>query len=181
MDPILLAAALTFAAGVPPSSSAQAAPPPMRVFVRTDDTGDGEELAGRQQSVKDLAEALAGRKKYVVLVEDRREAQIVLDIVDRGVTVPRVVFGMGARPGQPPGGSAPARTAVQRVELAFDGDELVLRNKNTAFDNPRGWKSAADDIAKQVQKWIEDRRKEGFGRASAPPRPVGGGAVKLLP
>jgi hypothetical protein len=41
----------------------------IRVFVATDQTGAGQELADRRTSVKDLAAALAAKKKSLVIVE----------------------------------------------------------------------------------------------------------------
>ena len=160
MEPALLVAALAFGLTGPPAIRLQTPlPAPMRVFVRTDDGGEETELAARRQSVEDLVEALEDKKKHIRLVKDRAQAEIVIEVLDRGVTVPRVVFGIGGRPGQPPGGTSPARYAVLRVELTFGDEALELKNKNKAFDHPGGWKSAAEDIAKQVEKWIAERRK----------------------
>jgi hypothetical protein len=130
---------------------------PARVFVHTEPGGEASELAARQQSVKDLTAALAGKKKVVAIVETQDDAEIVIEVLDRGVTIPRVVIGMGARPGQPPGHNAPVRTVVLRVELKKGEDAVVFKNKNTPFESPGGWKSAADDLAKQIEKWIADR------------------------
>jgi hypothetical protein len=33
-------------------------------------------------------------------------------------------------------------------------------NKNKAADTPRGWKSAADDLADQIDKWLLEHRAE---------------------
>ena len=130
----------------------------IRVFVHTDDGGDDKERAARRESVRDLSAALADKKKTIAVVTDEHLADISIEVVDRGITVPRVVFGVGARPGQPPGGAAPMRAAVLRVALTAAGDPVEFKNKNTVAETGPGWKSAADDLAKQIEKWIAGRR-----------------------
>ncbi len=38
--------------------------------------------------------------------------------------------------------------------------QVSLQNKNKAYDNPRGWKSAAEDLAEQIDKWVGQYRAE---------------------
>ena len=128
-----------------------------RVFVHTEPEGQEDELEARRQSVKDLTAALAGKKKLLVLTESLEESDIEVEVIDRGVNVPRVVIGMGSRPGQPPGGNAPARTVILRVRLTDGAKTVELKNKNAPFESARGWKSAADDIARQIEKLIAHR------------------------
>jgi hypothetical protein len=132
----------------------------LRVFVETDDIGEPAELGARRTSVRDLEEALASKKKTITVVKDEDKADIVIEVIERAIDVPRVVFGIGARPGQPPGGAGPVRTALLRVRLTMESKDVtvVLSNKNKASDNPRGWKSAADDLADQINKKILELR-----------------------
>src|SRR6186713_2022033 len=73
---------------------------PVRVFVQTDDSGVAEELAARRTSVKDLSEALASHKKLFVVVDDEDKSEIQIEVLGRGLTVPKVVLGLGPRPGE---------------------------------------------------------------------------------
>ncbi len=133
------------------------------MFVQTDDKGDGEELAARQASVKDLSAALASKKKSFVIAENEDNADIEIEVLGRGVTIPKVVIGVGgggSRPGQAPIGSGPVRNAELRVKLTMKTNELTadFKNKNRAADNPNGWKSAAGDLADQIEKWVFEHR-----------------------
>jgi hypothetical protein len=130
----------------------------IRVFVHTDDGGDAAERTERRESVKDLTDALAGKKKTIAIVTDEDLADLTIDVLDRSLTVPRVVFGVGARPGQPPGGNAPMRAVVLRVELTWAGEPFEFKNTNTVAETRPGWKSAAGDLAKQIEKWVVERR-----------------------
>jgi hypothetical protein len=145
-----------------PSASAQTQRP-IRVFVQTDDTGQADELAARQSSVKDLSEALASKKKSFAIVDNEDNADIEIEILGRGVTIPKIVIGVGgssSRPGQAPIGGGPARNAELRVKLTMKSNELTadFKNKNKAADNPNGWKSAAGDLADQIEKWVFEHR-----------------------
>ena len=132
----------------------------VRVFVETNDQGDPAEVADRRTSVKDLAAALGSKKKAFAVVEDVDKADLSIEVIERAYNVPKVVFGLGARPGQSTIGTAPVRTAELRVRVAVVPGELAvsLKNKNRAADNPRGWKSAADDLADQIEKWVLEHR-----------------------
>jgi hypothetical protein len=141
----------------------QADPALIRVYIDTrTHAGDVGGLAERQQSGKDLATALAGKKKLVTIVDDEDKADVVLEVQDRMVTVPKIVIGIGPRPGQPtdPATTLPVQQAQLRVSvsLAHADESIEIKNKNRANDHPGGWKSAAEDIAKQVEKWVTDRR-----------------------
>ena len=63
---LLLAATVALAQAPKPTPD----PNLVRIFVQTDDSGEATELASRQQSVKDLASALASKKKALTVVED---------------------------------------------------------------------------------------------------------------
>ena len=143
----------------------QADPALIRVYIDTGShAGDAGGLAERQQSGKDLATALAGKKKLFTIVDDEDKADVVLEVQDRMVTVPKIVIGIGPRPGQPtdPGATLPTRQAQLRVSasLAHADESVQIKNKNRANDYPGGWKSAAEDIAKQVEKCVTDRRSK---------------------
>jgi hypothetical protein len=130
----------------------------VRVYVHTDDAGDRAELVARRESVTDLSEALADKKNDVALVEDEPQADVVVEVIDRTVTIPKIVIGLGARPGQTPGYPAPARATHLRVKLVYRDESMVLSNKTAALESNGGWQGAARDIAKQVDTWIVDHR-----------------------
>ena len=142
------------------STSAQQKPPLdpalVRVYLHTDDGGHPDELKARQESVKHLAESLAKQKKLLALVESEEQADVSVEVVERRVTVPKLVVGVGARPGQPP--AAPARAVQLLVRLTHRRVSEPLANKNSPLESSRGWVSAADDVAKQIESWIKDNR-----------------------
>jgi hypothetical protein len=140
----------------------------IRVFVETDDSGVAEELAARKTSVKDLSEALGSRRKLFVVVDDEDKSEIQIEVLGRGLTVPKVVLGLGPRPGESSIGSAPAKNAELRIRVTVTSSDLTaeLKNKNKANDNPRGWKSAADDLVDQLDKWVLENRAA-IGRSSS--------------
>ena len=162
----ILMFALALALASPGASAQTPTPVPtpnpdlVRVFVETDVGGQASELAGRRQSVKDLAAALASKKKTMVLVDREDNADLVLEVLSRGVTVPKVVFGLGPKPGEPIGMSGPVRVVVLRVQLTFGLEVLSFANKNKPAEAAPGWKSAADDIADQVAKWAAEHHAE---------------------
>lgn len=133
----------------------------VRIFVQTEEGGEGSELADRRQSVKDLASSIAARKKTMAVVLAAEKADLVLDVVDRGVTVPKVVMGLGPRPGDPssiPGMGTPVRIVVLRARLSDGHQSPIFSNKNKPAESKGGWQSAADDIAGQIEKWVKERR-----------------------
>ena len=130
----------------------------VRVYVHTDDAGDRAELVARRESVTDLSGALADKKKDVAMVEDKQQADVVLEVIDRTVTIPKIVIGLAPRPGQTPGSPAPARATHLRVKLVYRDESMVLTNKNARMESNGGWQAAARDIAKQVDTWIVDHR-----------------------
>jgi hypothetical protein len=145
----------------------------VRIFLDTEDGGHPEELAGRRESLEHLAEALAKRKKLLVVVDKEELADLVLDVRERRLDVPRVVVGIGGRPGQPPGGGGPARTVQLVAHLTWRGEGVDFLNKNKPLESSRGWRSAADDIAAQLEKWIAERRARILsGREPQPAGPV---------
>lgn len=148
-----------------PVAPVQPDPQLIRVHVETDDGGIPEELAARRDSVRHLATAIAGQKKgkAMVIVASDDRADVVVEVVDRGVRVPKVVIGlggMGSQPGRPAPLPAPTRVVQLRVttRLTNGGDPVQLTNKNRAGESESGWRSAAEDIAKQLEKWVADNR-----------------------
>ena len=165
----VLACLVAMLPAVPSSAQIPAAPAVVKVFVQTDDTGDPSELSARRESVKDLTSTLAAKRKTTAIVDTEDHADIVVDVLSRGLIVPKVVIGLGARPGQPASAN-PVRAAVLRVRLTLDDNAVVFTNKNKPSESPRGWKSAADDIGHQIEEWIQRRRESADGKI--PDRPV---------
>jgi len=127
----------------------------IRVYVFTEASDDAAETAARRESVKDLSTGLAGKKKTVVIVDDEDRADVAIEVIERTRTVPRVVFGLAARPGQPSSGvPPPARVVHLKVTLTHRGESVELKNKNSPLESAGGWKSSADDIVKQCERWI---------------------------
>jgi len=137
------------------SAGAQPSPQPVRVFVHTDDTGDGAELAGRRDSVKDLRDTLA-KKKSVIVVSGEDGADMVVEVTDRSDTIPKVVIGVGPATG-------PAKAVHLRVKVTYgkkeEKEERLFSSKTSAMEASGGWRAAADDIAKQLDKWIAANRE----------------------
>jgi len=136
-----------------------AAPPPnpslIRIHVMTD-PGDIKEV---ETSLKDLADAINARKKSLVTVHDEEKADVTVQIIQRAVEVPKVVIGLGPRPGDTPGMTT-VKTAKLKVQLRFEAIQVSLQNKNKVYDNPGGWRSAAEDLAGQIDKWVGQYRTE---------------------
>ena len=158
MTSVVLLACLAFSAvgfALPPQTPAKG---PLRVFVETDEIGG--DLAARRTSVTDLTASLATKKKQFLVVESEDKADVLVEVLDRTVDTPKVVIGIGARPGQPPGpAGSPARSVRLRASVKYTGETTILTNKNSPLENNRGWKSAADDLAKQIEQWITARSK----------------------
>jgi hypothetical protein len=153
---LCLVTVLALQSGAQTPAAPPANPSLIRVWVDPD-SDDIKELAA---SVKDLAESVASKKKSLVTVADEDLADVTVHVVQRLVEVPKLVFGVGSRPGEPPGGVTTLKTAKLQVQLRFGDMQVSLANKNKAYDNPRGWKSAADDLADQIDKWVGQYRAE---------------------
>jgi hypothetical protein len=138
-----------------------AAPALPLVYVTTSDQGDTDDVKGRQQSVKDLRAALSDKKKHLVVVDQEARADFVVQVLERSTTIPKVLF----TPMQPgvagPVMTGPSRAVHLRVTLVQGAsDPTEFTNKGTAIESRGGWNSAADDIAKQIDKWIVDHAKK---------------------
>ena len=167
MVSLVLVITLLGLTGQAPPAPVQPDPRLIRVHVLTADGGHADELAARRVSLAHLAVALSGQKKGTVLavVDDEARADVVVDVIQRSVTVPKVVWGLG--PSRSGGASSPSmnpqtRHAVLHVtlQMAAGSDRVEFKNKNRTIESEQGWKSAAGDIAKQIEKWIADRRTE---------------------
>lgn len=167
MTGLLLVIVFLGATGQAPAVAGQPDPRLIRVHVLTADGGHPDELAARRASLDQLAVSLAGQKKgaSLTIVDSVSTADVVVDVIQRSVNVPKVVFGLGpSRSGgaSSPSMNPPTRHAVLHVtlQMAAGSDRVEFKNKNRAIESDRGWKTAADDIAKQIEKWIADRRTE---------------------
>ena len=125
------------------------------------------------------AAALAGRKKLIAIVDDEDKADVVIEVDERTTVVPKIVIGLGPRPGQPsnPAATGPSREVRLRVNatLSHADESREVANKNRANDNPGGWRSAAEDVAKQIEKWLNERRAKIL--AARPKAPINPKAV----
>lgn len=143
------------------SARVHAAGPVFSVYVtvpRTDDSPDvaAADIEDLRHSVADLQAALGDRKKTFAVVESADKAQVSVEVVSRTMTVPRIVFGpamSGVEPGAPMMG-APARAVHLKVRATFHGSSIELTNKNNELDTNGGWKTAAEDLAKQLDLWV---------------------------
>ena len=142
----------------------------IRIHIHTDEKGIDEELAARRTSQKDLAAALASKRKVIALVDNDEQADVSLEITGRSITIPRVVIGLAGRPGEPPTPGL-VRRGTLSVTLESGPSTLRLTNRNTTSDNPGGWKSAAENIADQVEKWVREQR-EAILKRRQPPTPA---------
>jgi hypothetical protein len=168
MTSLLLVIALLGVAGQAYEMPVQPNPRLIRVHVLTAEGGHPDELAARRESLDHLAAAIEGQKKgsVLVVVDAVSKADVVVDVIQRSLVVPKVVIGLApSRSGV--GGSSPSmnqrvRHAVLHVTLhmAAGSDRVEFKNKNRATESPKGWQSAADDVAKQIEKWIAGRRSE---------------------
>jgi hypothetical protein len=151
------AAILSLAAFLGQGTSTQAAQAPQlpRVYVHTEPSGEPSELRDRQQSVKDLRSALTAKKKNLVVVDDEERADLDVEILGRTTSVPKVRIGLA-----PPGGG-PARVVRLRLKLTRGDESVELTNKNTPIEANRGWQSAAEDLAKQIDTWILEHKRRG--------------------
>ena len=141
--------------------TAAAGPAVLRVYVRLppDDPSAPEtptELEDLQHAVTDVSAALADRKKTFAVVDAVDKADVVVELIGRSVTVPKIVFAPAAPMGQPgmPGPTTPARAVHLRVRATYRGATGEFANKNQALESTGGAKSAAEDLAKQLDLWV---------------------------
>lgn len=127
----------------------------IRVCVLPEDDAGAADF---RESAKDLSKAFADKKKDLALTAEA-QADVVVTVMDRSVTVPKVAIGIvtPGRIGSPPAG--PIRELHLTVKLSSGGDVVEITNKNVARESTGGWASAAADVAKQVEKWIAEHKK----------------------
>jgi hypothetical protein len=155
---LVLGGGVGFAA--PQSPAPTPDPRLIRVFIQTDVDRQAVDPAGLRQSASDMADALAGKKKTLVVVDLERDADLVVAVMERTVVTPKFVMGLGPRPGEPMSMTPPSRTVTLRVEVASGGLRLGFTNKNKPIEAQAGWKSAAGDLAGQIDKWVAGHREE---------------------
>ena len=133
--------------------SAQVKPLPS-VYVFTDKASDDGALKAREESVKDLKDAFAGRKKVLVLTDNEDRAEVVVEVLERTSTIPKIRIGITPPNSRVPGVDTPMRVVRLKVKVTRGDDKTEFTNKNTPFENDNGWESAAADVAKQIEKWM---------------------------
>ena len=176
---ILMPVVFAVVAALVPAQAPTPTPNPslIRVFVHTEIAGQASELNDRRQSVKDMTAAVAARKKSLVVVDDEAKADVVIEILDRAVNVPKVVMGLQqSRPGDPSsiaGMNGPVRIAILRAKLTSGDLAPVFTNKNKPAESAGGWKAAAEDIGQQIDKWIGERRADILKRRQRPSASAG--------
>jgi hypothetical protein len=152
-----------------PAATPQLDPKLIRVHVRADESGDAADLKARRESIKHLLAAIADKKKAGIVAVDDTDAfdnaDVVVVVEARSFTVPKVVIGLSGGMGSPNGRPGPATQPVRiaRLNVTFQiargSDPTAIANKNRVNENESGWKSAAEDVVKQLEKWIADHRE----------------------
>jgi hypothetical protein len=160
MSRVLILASLGVALALTPAGAGQVNPKLIRVFVHTADSGHEDELAARRESLKDLTAWLENKKKDLQIVKDEDSADVVVEVMGRALTVPKVVVGsVPSRPGQTPLPQPPPARVVQlSVELRHRARTTEFKNTNSPLESARGWRTAAENVAAQLHKWMTDRR-----------------------
>src|SRR5262245_29025037 len=134
--PALLLGTAWVVGGLTARIAAQTSTPHLvKVFVTTARSGDATDLRDRQESVKDLRKALAGKKKTFTVVDDEEGAEMTVDVISRTSTIPKVRIGLAS-----PGG--PQRAAWLKVKVTRgENDPVEFTNKNTVFETTGGWQT----------------------------------------
>ena len=141
------------------TGAAKPAAPPNPSLIRVWVDSESDDIKELETSIKDLAGAINARKKSLVTVDDEDKADVTVHVVQRVVEVPRVVIGLGPRPGETPG-MTPVKTGKLKVQLRFGAMQVNLENKSKTYDTPGGWRGAAEDLAEQIDKWVGQYRAE---------------------
>jgi len=133
-----------------------------RLYVFTDKSPADGFLKDREQSVKDLRQIFGGRKKVLTVADEEEKADVIVEVVERTTTIPKVSIGIG----QPtsmgsPGATMPSRAVHLRVRATRGETTVEFTNKTTPLGNAQGWTAAADDVAKQIEKWLLKVQKDG--------------------
>jgi hypothetical protein len=135
----------------------------IRIYVEPVTRAEANETVdpdGMRRSVQDIAAALAGKKKTLTVVDSERDADLVVKVIERVVDTPKLVMGLGPRPGELLPMTGPSRLVTLRIALTSGRDSLEFKNKNRPVEAQEGWKVAAADVAGQIDKWAVARRDE---------------------
>ncbi len=137
-------------------------PTRIRIFVQTDIGGAGSELAAKRQSAADLTSSLTSKnkKKTLAVVDAARDADAVIEVIERRVVTPKFVMGLPPRSGDPMPVTGPTRQPILRVRVTSGETTLEFTNTNKPIESPAGWKMAADDVVGQIEKWAVAHRDE---------------------
>lgn len=156
--PVCVIAFLALVTGAPVARTQTKALP--RLYVFTDQSpGDGF-LKDREESVKDLRQIFGGRKKVLTVTDEEDKADVVIEVLERTTTVPKVSIGVGPRTSTgAPGMSVPSRAVHLRVRATRGETTVEFTNKTTPLVNAQGWTAAADDVARQIEKWLLKAQK----------------------
>lgn len=137
----LLLLSVTFQAGVPEKSATRA-----RVFVYTSTSASGQHTAeekGRLAAVDDLRDAL--RKKTIPLVEDRSQADVLVEVTGREQRE-APLGGFGGKQITPFGDT------IIRVHVVSGDEQSDLKGIGQGT-----WGRAAKDAADRIVKWMARR------------------------
>ena len=113
-----------------------------------------------RDSTNDLSDLLRDKRKTIEIVDDKDRADVEVEVTDRSVTVPRVAIGVvkPGRPGEPAAGLI--QVAHLTATVTAGALSVTIKNKNSPTAASDGWKSAADDIARQIDTWIGKHKAE---------------------
>ena len=105
--------------------------------------------------MKDLRHIFGGRKKVLTVTDEEEKADVAIEVLERTTTVPKVSIGVGPRTSTgAPGMTVPARAVHLRVRATRGEETFEFTNKTTPLGNAQGWTAAAEDVAKQIEKWL---------------------------
>ena len=110
---------------------------------------------GADEAVKDLRQIFGGRKKVLTVADEEDKADVTVEVLERTTSVPKVSIGVGPSGSMgAPGMTMPSRAVRLRVRVTRGETTVEFTNKSTPLGNANGWKAAADDVAKQIEKWL---------------------------
>jgi hypothetical protein len=127
---------------------------PLRVYVFTAEAKfiDADSKA-RADSVKDVRRHLENKKKTVVLVEDRKSADMTLEVLGRNL-VPTGDMTTAWDPVLGETKTTQDNSATLWVKMTVGDYSTRIIGHGPAF--AAAWSVAADDISAKVDRWIKD-------------------------
>lgn len=137
----------------PPGSPSPPDPRLIRVYVEAAADPRASGAAALRESARDIAAAVAGKKKTLAVVAAAADADLIVSVLDRSVETPRFVMGLDPRQTQPLARPAPSRVVTLRVLLKSGETALEFTNKRKPLEAQDGWAVAAGDIVGQIDKW----------------------------